>query len=744
MLKGMRSWALLALILLTIRPAARADEGMWLPLLLKQLNEADMQKKGLKLTAEDIYSINKGSLKDAVVQFGGGCTGEIISDQGLLLTNHHCGYGQIQQHSSVEKDYLTNGYWAMNRSQELTNPGLTATFIVRMEDVTKQVLSGIAPGITEAERENQVLANSQRVAQAAVQGTHYQSFVRPMFGGNEYYMFVTEVFQDIRLVGAPPSSIGKFGGDTDNWAWPRHTGDFSIFRIYAGPDNKPAPYSASNVPFKPRHHLPISLAGIKPGDFTLVFGFPGRTNEYLTSWGVDEVYSVDDPARVKVRSSLLRIWDEDMRASDKVRIQYAAKYASTANYWKKWQGEMRGLKKLDAVQRKRNQEAEFTKWVAADATRQAAYGNLLADLQKNYAQERDYVQARAYVSEAAFGIELLKFANAFGPLADMVAAKAPAADIKAAADKLRTGITGFFRNYNAPTDQKVAAALLPLYADNTPAALLPDYVKTLKTQNANAESWTRFAAELFMKTRLGTEAGANKVVDDLSGGNLAALSTDPAFLLASAVQTTLREKIQPTYQAAADNVTLLQRTYVAALRQWQTTRKFYPDANSTLRVAYGQVAGYQPADGVNYDYFTTLDGIMEKADPNNPEFEVSPRLLELYQKKDYGRYAVNGTVPVAFTATNHTTGGNSGSPVINGRGELIGTNFDRDWEGTMSDIMYDPDRVRNIALDVRYMLFVVDKFAGAGHLVQEMTLVGAPGTPATPAPAIKKMKVKAR
>jgi hypothetical protein len=738
MLKLLRPLAMLVALLLVVPPTVFADEGMWLPLLLKQLNEADMKKKGLKLTAEDIYSVNKGSLKDAVVQFGGGCTGEIISDQGLLLTNHHCGYSQIQQHSSVEKDYLTKGYWAMTRAEELTNPGLTATFIVRMEDVTKQVLQGIVPGTAEAEREKQVQANGQRIAQAAVQGTHYQSFVRPMFGGNEYYMFVTEVFQDVRLVGAPPSSIGKFGGDTDNWAWPRHTGDFSIFRIYAGPDNKPASYSMQNVPFKPRHHLPISLAGIKPGDFTLVFGFPGRTNEYLTSWGVDEVYSIDDPARVKVRAALLKIWDEDMRASDKVRIQYAAKYASIANYWKKWQGEMRGLKKLDAVQHKRAQEAEFVKWVAADATRQSIYGTVLPSLQSNYNQERDYVLARAYVTEAAFGVELVRFANSFNSLLELVASNAPAADIKAATDKFRSGITNFFRNYNAPTDQRVAGALLRIYAEETPSALLPDYVKTLKEQNTTPANWTHFADELFAKTRLSSEAGAMQVLNEVGNGNTTPLTTDPAYQLASAVQNTLRTKIQPTYQVAADNITLLQRSYVAALRQWQTTRKFYPDANSTLRVAYGQVAGYQPADGVHYDYYTTLDGIMQKADPTNPEFEVSPRLLELYQKKDYGPYGVNGTVPVAFTATNHTTGGNSGSPVINGRGELIGTNFDRDWEGTMSDIMYDPDRVRNIALDVRYMLFVVDKFAGAGHLVKEMTLVGGPTAQAE----TRKVKVK--
>ena len=724
--KRFRLVALLAGFLLLLTSAARADEGMWLPLLLKQLNEADMKKKGLKISAEDIYSINKGSLKDAVVQFGGGCTGEIISDQGLLLTNHHCGYGQIQQHSSVEKDYLTNGYWAMTRAEELTNPGLTATFIVRMEDVTAQVLAGIAPGTAEAEREKQVLAHSQTIGQAAVQGTHYQAFVRPMFGGNEYYLFVTEVFQDVRLVGAPPSSIGKFGGDTDNWAWPRHTGDFSIFRIYAGPDNKPAPYSAQNVPFKPRHHLPISLDGVQPGDFTLVFGFPGRTNEYLTSWGVDEIYSVDDPARVKVRTALLKIWEADMQASDKVRIQYSAKYAGIANYWKKWQGEMRGLKKLDAVQRKRQQEVDFTKWVAADPTRQASYGTLLADLHKNYDQEHDYVLARDYVTEAAFGTELIRFANTYGVLAELVANKAPAADLKAAIDKFRPGIGNFFRNYNAPTDQKVAAALLRLYTENTPATLLPDYVKTLKSQNITAESWTQFANKLFLQSKLTNQAAAEKMLDEVAAGNIANLMADPAYQFASAVQNTLKNQIQPTYQLNADNITLLQRTYVAALRKWQTTRTFYPDANSTLRVAYGKVAGYRPADGVQYSYFTTLDGLMEKADPTNPEFMVSPRLVELYQKKDYGAYGVHGTVPVAFIATNHTTGGNSGSPVINGRGELIGTNFDRDWEGTMSDLMFDPDRVRNIALDVRYMLFVVDKFAGAGHLVKEMTLVGGP------------------
>ncbi|QNE39589.1 S46 family peptidase [Hymenobacter sp. NBH84] len=729
--------ALLALTFLFFLPSARADEGMWLPLLLKQLNEADMQKKGLKLTAEDIYSVNRGSLKDAVVQFGGGCTGEIISDQGLLLTNHHCGYSSIQSHSSVEKDYLTNGYWAMSPSEELPNQGLTATFIVRMEDVTKQVLQDVpATGISEDARERLVQQHSQQVAQAAVQGTHYRTFVRPMFGGNEYYLFVTEVFEDVRLVGAPPSSIGKFGGDTDNWMWPRHTGDFSLFRIYAGPDNKPAPYSPQNKPFKPRHHLPISLGGIKPGDFTLVFGFPGRTNEYLTSWGVDEIYSLSDPAKVQVRDTKLRILDADMKASNKVRIQYAAKYASLANYWKKWQGEMRGLKRLDAVARKQEQEARFQQWTTqGDIARRAAYANLLPEFEKNYRAERDVSLARDYVTEAALGVELMLYANSLLAVVDIK----NAADRTAAVQKLKTGVNGFFRNYSKSTDQKVAAALLALYAENTPSTLLPDYVKTLQKQYPGKNGWTAYADYLYSKSRLTTPESANAVLDEVAKGNVAALTNDPAYQLASAIVTNYRANILPPYQIANDNITLLSRTYIAGLRQMQTDKTFYPDANSTLRVAYGQVAGYEPRDGVKYEYYTTLDGIMEKADPTNPDFQVPARLVELYQKKEYGLYAVDGTVPVAFIATNHTTGGNSGSPVINGRGELIGTNFDRNWEGTMSDIMFDPDQVRNITLDVRYMLFVVDKYAGATRLIQEMTLVGKPEANGKPA---KEAKVK--
>jgi hypothetical protein len=615
-----------------------------------------------------------------------------------------------------------------------------------MEDVTSQVLAGVpTSNIVEADREKMVQTNIQRVAQASVQGTHYQSFIRPFYNGNEYYLFVTEVFQDIRLVGAPPSSIGKFGGDTDNWAWPRHTGDFSIFRIYAGPDNKPAAYSKDNVPFKPRHHLPISLAGVQPGDFTLVFGFPGRTNEYLTSWGVDETYAVSNPAKIKVRDAKLKILAADMLASDKVRIQYAAKYASLANYWKKWIGENRGLKKLDAVTRKQEQEATFQQWAnSGDEARKATYATLLPQLQRNYTTGRDYTLARDYVTEAALGIELVAVANSLLPLTEMVANKVPAAELATAVEKAKAGTTNFFRNYSASTDRKVAAALLPLYATGTPVALLPAYVKNLPKQYPGKDGWNNYVAQLYGKSRLTTNESAQALLEEVAQGNARALLDDPAAQLAAAIITNYRTAILPAYTAATDQIALLQRTYVAGLRQQQPTRKFYPDANSTLRVAYGQVQPYQPADGTRYEFYTTLDGIMEKADPTNPEFEVPARLAELYNAKDYGPYAYKGSVPVAFIATNHTTGGNSGSPVINGRGELIGINFDRNWEGTMSDIMFDPDRVRNITLDVRYMLFVVDKFAGAGHLVREMTLVGNPNETATPEAGkkVKKVKVK--
>jgi hypothetical protein len=736
-------WVLLALGSFT----ATADEGMWLPMLLKQLNEADMQKRGMRLTAEDIYSINKSSLKDAIVQFGGGCTGEIISNQGLLLTNHHCGYGQIQSHSSVENDYLTNGFWAMTRAEEKPNPGLTATFIVRMEDVTKQILGDVPANLPEAEREKQVQANIKKVQAATTAGTHYDAIIRPFFYGKEYYMYVTETFKDIRMVGAPPESIGKFGGDTDNWMWPRHTGDFSLFRIYAGPDNKPAEYSPNNKPYTPKHHLPISLSGINPGDFTMVFGFPGRTTEYLPSQAVREIMEISDPAKVKIRTMKLGLLDQDMKADPKVRIQYAAKYASVSNAHKKWIGEMRGLKKLDAITKKQEQERQFAAWVAQETGRKAEYSQVLPQFEQNYAQlAKGPTLARDYFNEAVLGVELLNYAQAYANLSNTIQKADPAsldaATFQKEVDKLSKGATGFFKNYNLPTDKKLFANLLQLYVKDLDAHYVPSILQTVaKNYKGN---WEAYANYVYSASNLSSLDKVQELLKLPAGKLQAKLMADPAVQLINAFSSIYRTNVLPTYTALTDQNTLLNRTYLQGLREMQKDRKFYPDANSTLRVSFGQVDTYKPADGVTYDYYTTLEGIMEKEDPTIPDYKVPAKLKELYLKKDYGPYGVNGKMPVAFIASNHTTGGNSGSPVINSRGELIGTNFDRNWEGTMSDIMYDPDRVRNISLDARYFLFIVDKFAGAGHLVKEMTLVNiGPQQPASSDGTVKtETKVK--
>ncbi|AKD04711.1 S46 family peptidase [Pontibacter korlensis] len=700
---------------------ARPDEGMWLPLLLKQLNEAEMQKKGMRLSAEDIYNVNQSSLKDAIVSFGGFCTGEMISPEGLLLTNHHCGYGQVQQHSTVENDYLTEGFWAKTRQEELPNPGLTATFIVRMEDVTKQILTGTEGAKTEAEREAVIQRNIARVGKEATAGTHYNAVIRPFFYGNEYYMYITETFKDVRLVGAPPSSIGKFGGDTDNWMWPRHTGDFSLFRVYAGPANEPAEYSPENKPYKPKHHLPISLNGIEEGDFTMVFGFPGRTNEYLTSHAVQEIYEVSNPHKINIRETKLNILDKDMKASDEVRIKYAAKYASIANAWKKWIGENRGIRKANAIEEKQKLEQQFTHWVAADPARQQKYGNLMAEFEKNYKALDSITISRDYINEAAFGVEIVKLANNFTTLQSMLAQKAPQKDIDAQVAKLESYASGYFKDYNVASDKKVFAALLSLYYNNIDQKLHPEVFTMVR--NKYKGDFTKYADDVFAKSAFVSEAGVKKILADAKAGK-DAIKNDPAFELANSVAGYYRVNVMPTYTAVNDKLSLLYRSYVAGLREMQSDKNFYPDANSTLRVAYGIVEPYEPVDGVKYKYYTTLEGVMEKAASGIAEdYAIPAKLRELYEKKDYGRYGVNGQMPVAFIASNHTTGGNSGSPVINANGQLIGTNFDRNWEGTMSDIVYNPDQVRNISVDVRYILFIVDKFAGAGHLVDEMTLV---------------------
>lgn len=698
----------------------KADEGMWLPMLLKSLNEADMQSKGLKLTAEDIYSINKSSLKDAVVQFGGGCTAEIISDKGLLLTNHHCGYGMIQAHSTVENDLLTNGFWAMNPSQELSNPGLTATFIVRMEDVTAKVLANVKDGMSDADREKSVNEAIGSITKEITSASKYGAFIRPFYYGNEYYMFVTETFRDIRLVGAPPSSIGKFGGDTDNWMWPRHTGDFSIFRIYANKNNEPADYSPDNVPYKPKYVIPVSLKGAEENDFTMVYGFPGRTTEYLSSYAVNMIMNESDPAKVKIRETRLKILDADMKANDKVRIQYSAKYAGLANYWKKWDGEMNGLKKLDALNKKKAFENEFIQKVNADNSAKAKYGNLFSDLEKAYSQYSVLNKQRDYYVEGILGIEAVNYALTYNETIDALISGKNALDLAKNIDKLKADLPAFFKDYNAATDEKICAAMLKMVSENLDKTQQADMFAEIEKKYKG--DFSKYAKAVYAKTIFTSEEKMKTVLSDMEK-NYKKLTQDPIYKLMRSSYNKFYNDVRPKYNELDASIMTLNRTYMKGMRELVTSKKYYPDANSTLRVAYGKVNGYQPKDGVFYKYYTTLNGLMEKENPLVDEFIVSPKLKELYEKKDYGQYAdKNGDLRVAFCASNHTTGGNSGSPVFNGEGQLIGTNFDRNWEGTMSDIMYDPDQVRNIVLDVRYTLFVIDKYAGAGYLLNEMKI----------------------
>jgi hypothetical protein len=711
---------IILLYFIAITSLANADEGMWLPQLLKQLNETDMQNKGLRLTADDIYSINNTSLKDGVLLFGGGCTGEVISSNGLLLTNHHCGYSSIQSHSTVGHDYLTTGYWAQNRSEELACPGLTVTFIIRIENVTEQVTSQLEPGMSEAERDARIRSVTMLLEKKATEGTHYSALTKPFFYGNEFYMFVTETFRDIRLVGAPPSSIGKFGAETDNWVWPRQTGDFSLFRIYAGPDNKPADYSKDNKPFSPRFYFKISLAGVKEGDFTMVYGFPGRTTEYITSCAVALTYEQINPARIKIREARLRLMNEGMHITDSIRISYAAKYSTISNYYKKWQGEQLGLKKNNAVEKKREQEQQFSDWVLKDAGRKNKYIDLLPSLEKTYAEMKPYAVTSEYINEALLGIELVAFAANYKTIVNICSADSvDRQSLKTATGKIIAS-DGFYKNYHKPTDMNICKALLKIYFEDADSGMYPAVYSII--QKKYKGSVDRYVDDLYKKSWLTDKRSVKANLENFKASDLKKITGDPAYVLYKSIAE-LQGKIASPLSAYNEQVIRLQRTYITALREMQADRKFYPDANLTLRVAYGNVKGFEPRDGIIYKYYTTLEGVMQKADPNNEEFVVPARLKELYDKKDYGRYGVNGVMPVAFLASNHTSGGNSGSPVINGRGELIGTNFDRVWEGTMSDIMYDPEICRNITLDIRYTLFIIDKFAGAGYLVDEMTLV---------------------
>jgi hypothetical protein len=695
---------------------------MWIPMLLEQLNQKEMQTMGMKITAEDIYSINHSCLKDAILLFGSGCTAEIVSNQGLILTNHHCGYSSIQSHSSLDNDYLTHGFWAMKKSEEMTNPGLTATMLVRMEDVTSQILAVVSNTMTEEQRDKAIEKISREIAQEAIKGTHYAATVKPFYYGNQYYLFVTEIFKDIRLVGAPPSNIGKFGGDTDNWMWPRHTGDFSIFRIYVGKDNNPADYAPDNIPYQPKKHLEISLKGAEKNDFTFVFGYPGHTQQFLTSYAVDLQANYDNPARIKMRDKRLEIIANDMNNDRLIRIQYSAKYAGIANAWKKWMGESKGIHRLEAVSKKQQLEKVFTAWVMQDENRRLKYGNLLSEFEKTYQQLKPYTMGNVYFSEAGLAPEIIRFAYGFKKLVDKSKDKnIKAEELQKTTDAFQKALAAYFKNYNQNTDKKIFAALMQLYYQDCDKNFHPEIFK--KIQQKYKGNFLAYADDVFNKSFMYSLDKTKDFLKNYKAKDYKKIEKDPAYQLAVSIYDNYINNIQQNIIALNDKTDSLYRIYVKALMEMQPDKRFYPDANLTLRVAYGKVNDYYPRDAVHYMHYTTIEGIMQKEDSSIYDYVVEPKLKSLYLAKDYGRYAnAKGELPVAFTATNHTTGGNSGSPVLNAYGQLIGLNFDRNWEGTMSDIIYDPNQCRNISLDIRYCLFIIDKFAGAGNLINEMTI----------------------
>jgi hypothetical protein len=705
--------SLLTLLMAVFLQIGIAGEGMWLPLLLQALNESEMQALGMKMTAEDVYSVNKGSLKDAIVHFGGFCTGEVISDQGLVLTNHHCGYGQIQSHSSLEKNYLEDGFWAMNKGEELPNPGLFVTFIDRIEDVSKTALQGVNEDMSEKERQSTIDKNLDAIKKSFV--------IRPFFKGNQYFLFVTLTYNDVRLVGAPPSSIGKFGADTDNWVWPRHTGDFSMFRIYAGKDNLPAEYSTENVPMKPKHSLPVSLDGVYEGDFTLVFGFPGSTDSYLPSPAMAMEVDVLDPAKISIRDKTLAIYNREMRADPEVKIQYASKQSSLSNAWKKWQGIILGINRTKGLEKKQKFEKKFLNKVARNPEWSDKYGNVLGEFEELYAKIEPYSLARDYYNEiTGRNVELLRITRNYLRLASRYE-ESGAAGYDEFKVRLKPYMQKFYKDYRPNIDQEVFAVLSKKYVDDMELTYVPDVLTNLVAKSGG--DFEKMAASMYEKSFLTNEKAAMDMFDKPAKEAMDMLMQDPAFQLMKNWKRVYDDKVAAKYNESNERINQLQRTYMAALMEVFPNKTFYPDANSTMRVSYGNVEPYKPRDGVEYNIKTYLGGIMEKYVPGDYEFDVPEKLRRLYRGQDYGQYGEGSKMPVCFIGSNHTTGGNSGSPAIDAHGNLVGLNFDRAWEGTMSDISYDRSICRNIMVDARYILFIVDKYAGAKHLVDEMKLV---------------------
>lgn len=732
---------ILLLIFVATTFKAKADEGMWLPMFVERLNYVDMQKAGLQLSAEEIYSINQSSMKDAIVGLSGSpapngyfCTAEVVSDKGLLFTNHHCAYDVIQKHSSVEHDYLTDGFWARDLSEELPNEGLTASFLIKMADITDSVFSVVNPEMDAAERSAAIRNKSSELRKAYSEDGKYHVVVKSFFEGNEYYLFVYEVFRDVRLVGAPPSAVGKFGGDTDNWMWPRHTGDFAVLRVYSAPDGSPADYSTENIPLKPKHHLPISLDGVKKDDYAMIWGFPGSTDRYLTSFGVQFNLEAQYPAIIDLFGKKLETWKSFMDADPKVKIQYASKHAVTANTWKYLIGQTRGLKRLDVQGKKEMLENDFTTWVNADATRTELYGKVLEDIQNAYASMSESISPMLYNNIAGLGgAEIIGFAMGFSSLKELLKPipkselpkdKEMAAKMKAERQEqitktiegLREEINEHFKDYHAPADERILAVMLTEYYKQVPEAMQAALVQQMHKKYKG--DFDRYAADLFAKSVFAKESSVQAMLNNPS---LKTLNNDPAMQLADAFLAKTMEA-SGGFRATQASMGEAKRLFVKGLREMQPDKVFYPDANSTMRMTYGSVQDYYPADAVHYDFITTDKGILEKEDPSNDEFIVPAKLKSLIEKKDFGPYGEDGNLVICFLSTNDITGGNSGSPVINGKGELIGIAFDGNWEAMSGDIAFETELQRTINVDIRYVLFIIDKYAGATNLIDELTI----------------------
>lgn len=698
-------------------PQSYAKKGMWMPPELEKQAQ-QMKNMGLEIPIDQLYNEDGTGLNNSIILFGRGCTGEVISSQGLILTNHHCGYGTVQGLSSAEKDYFAKGFWAMSRQEELPCPGLTVTFIRKMENVTDKITTGLEDTLNEADREKIIKTRIKNLEKGYKYSTGLDAMIKPYYYGNQYWIILSETYNDIRLVGFPPNGIGTFGGDTDNWMWPRHTGDFSMFRIYASADNKPAAYSEDNKPYTTNDFFRINTSGYKEGDFTMVYGFPGRTQEYISSYQLNHIYKVIDPIRIETRTILLDTWAKHMDQSRDVFLKYTSKHKRVANGWKKWQGEVRGLTINNVPAKKEAYELKFQGWASSDETLPYA-DNLLPRIGAMSEAVTDKIKAEEYIREAVYGIEVIRQSAQLNKMLEVFRSGLSGQALKDSLQVLHKGWKGFYKNYDAVTDKDVFEALMPLFFDKCSEAVPPLFTQQYEHHGYNYHKWVNY---VFTSATANPEK-LSKIASSTSAADSVIILSDPAWQLYDAISTYRETMVKPALAKYDEQMDYLNRLYMKAQMKFDKSTSFFPDANLTLRLTYGKIKGIDPEGPADYSYQTNLDGAVKKHNPEVEEFDMPEKLRTIHANKDYGRWEVNGTVPIGFIATNHTTGGNSGSPVLNSKGQLIGTNFDRIWEGTMSDLYFDPNLCRNISVDIRYTLFIIDKFGGASHLIDEMELV---------------------